>query len=357
VQKRHCTLRAEWRLLRGQPAQPLSGHYRLDCDYGTAVVTTYRDGEAVFLCASHASAIERPKDDCIAGVRLVEAEPAGSTPPLEEGEQKPAETAAIETPAIRESAPVPARTIVWTPSVATPSAPTASVTTPNVATASVATPKVRREPVPSKKRSAPDLAYGDASKALVDEAIWNLPAGDLDVYNAELQQGKPPIEAAQSAGGQIAIIHRKIAEYTLKIEAILSESKATIDVCGLIDAPFEEAMLEIISNAKLSEAEKDGAIEALGALQAQVKSGLNREITPLQAHRVARAIGDRGSWGRGLAEELKPMFRAVYRSVRKAVDAAAPQAKDLSERLTNLYAAKSDLESQVDSAVRVTATS
>ena len=85
--------------------------------------------------------------------------------------------------------------------------------------------KIRRDPGPSKKRPVPDLAYGDSSKALVVEAIWNLPAGDLDVFKAELQQGKSLIEAAQSAGGQFAIVHRKIAEYTLKIEAILSESR------------------------------------------------------------------------------------------------------------------------------------
>jgi hypothetical protein len=205
----------------------------------------------------------------------------------------------------------------------------------------------------------PDLAYGDPSKALVDEAIWNLPAGELDVFKAELQQEKPLIEAAQSAGGQFAIIHRKIAEYTLKVEAILSESKATIDVADVIDAPFEDAIVEIVSNVKLSEMEKDRAIDCLGAFQAQVKSGLDREITLLQAHRIVRIVGDRGSWGIGMgpSEELKPVFRAVYRSVRRALDVAAPEAKDLNMRLMNLYAAKSDLESLTDTAVHLAACS
>jgi hypothetical protein len=192
----------------------------------------------------------------------------------------------------------------------------------------------------------PDFTYGDPSKALVDEAIWNLPAGDLDVFKAELQQGRPLIEAAQSAGGQFAIIHRKIADYTLKIEAILSESKATINVCNVIDAPFEDAIVEIISNVKLNEVERDRAIDCLGAFQAQVKHGLDREITPLQAHRIVRIVGDRGNWGIGVgpSEELKPVFRAVYRSIKRALDIAAPEAKDINERLMNLYAAKSDLE-------------
>jgi hypothetical protein len=329
VQKRHCTLRAEWRLLRGQPAQPLSGHYRLGCDYGTPLITIYTNGDPVFLCGSHASAIGRPNDDCILGVRLLEAQSADNTHPPEDNQRKP-----TESPAAKNSVSLPTED-------------------------SLPAPKVRRDPGPSKKRSVPDLAYGDSSKALVDEAIWNLPAGDLDVFKAELQQGKSLIEAAQSAGGQFAIIHRKIAEYTLKIEAILSESKATIDVSNVIDSPFEEAMVEIISNVKLSEMERDRAIDCLGAFQAQVKHGLDREITPLQAHRIVRIVGDRGSWGIGMgpSDELKPVLRAIYKSVRRALDVAAPEAKDLNERLMNLYAAKSDLEGLVDIAVHFAACS
>ena len=329
MQKRHCTLRAEWRLLRGQPAQPLSGHYGLGCDYGTPLITIYTNGDPVFLCSSHASTIGRPNDDCIVGVRLLEAQSADNTHPPEDNQRKP-----TESPAAKNSVSLPTED-------------------------SLPAPKIRRDPGPSKKRPVPDLAYGDSSKALVVEAIWNLPAGDLDVFKAELQQGKSLIEAAQSAGGQFAIVHRKIAEYTLKIEAILSESKATIDVSNVIDSPFEEAMVEIISNVKLSEMERDRAIDCLGAFQAQVKHGLDREITPLQAHRIVRIVGDRGSWGIGMgpSDELKPVFRAIYKSVRRALDVAAPEAKDLNERLMNLYAAKSDLESLTDTAVHLAACS
>jgi hypothetical protein len=271
----------------------------------------------------------RPNDDCIVGVRLLEAQSTDDTHPPEDNQRKP-----TESPAEKNNVSLPIER-------------------------SLPAPKIRRDPGPSKKRPVPDLAYGDPSKALVDEAIWNLPAGDLDVFKAQLQQGRPLTEAAQSAGGQFAIIHRKIAEYTLKIDAILSESKATIDVYNVIDGPFEDAMVEIISNVKLSEMEKDRAIDCLGAFQAQVKHGLDREITPLEAHRIVRIVGDRGSWGigRGPSEELKPAFRAVYRSVRRALDVAAPEAKDLNERLMNLYAAKSDLESLTDTTVHFAACS
>jgi hypothetical protein len=121
----------------------------------------------------------RPNDDCIVGVRLLEAQSADDTHPPEDNQRKPA-----ESPAEKNSVSLPTER-------------------------SLPAPKVRRDPGPSKKRPVPDLAYGDPSKALVDEAIWNLPAGDLDVFKAQLQQGRPLIEAAQSAGGQFAIIHRK----------------------------------------------------------------------------------------------------------------------------------------------------
>jgi len=69
-------------------------------------------------------------------------------------------------------------------------------------------------------------------------------------------------------------------------------------------------------------------------------------MTPLQAHRIACAIGDRVNWGAtsSLSEELKPAYRAVYGSIINAIRAAVPRARDLAEHLVNLYAARSDLE-------------
>jgi hypothetical protein len=51
------------------------------------------------------------------------------------------------------------------------------------------------------------------------------------------------------------------------------------------------------------------------------------------------------------------VFRAVYLSLKTALDVAAPEAKDLNERLMNLYAAKTDLESLTDTAVHFAACS
>lgn len=206
--------------------------------------------------------------------------------------------------------------------------------------------KVGRESDLSHRRPVRDLSYGNSAKALVDETIWNMPPGDYEVYRTALEQGKPAAEAAQSAGGQFAIVHRRIGEYTRKIEAVLSESKATINVRDVIDKPFEHAVGEIISNITMNDAEKDAAIDHLGAFQEQINRGLDREITPLQAHRIARAIGERANWGIGacLSEELKPALRAVYSSVRNAIRLTVPEAYELDDRLANLQVAKSDLE-------------
>jgi hypothetical protein len=199
---------------------------------------------------------------------------------------------------------------------------------------------------PSVRSAVRDLTFGNSAKAMVDEVIWNMATGDRHVYRTALQQGKSAREAAQAAGGQLAIIHRKIGDYTLKLEAVLSESKATINAGEAIDKPLEHAMLEIISNGAMSDLEKDAAIQQLGALQEWVKHGLQGHITPLQANRIILAIGDRLNWGgtTGVSEEFKPFYRALYSSLKTAIRTTVPEAQNLHDRLTNLYAAKSDLD-------------
>ena len=182
---------------------------------------------------------------------------------------------------------------------------------------------------------------------MVDEAIWNLAKGDCQVYRTALQQGKSATEAAQAAGGQLAVVHRRLSDYTIKLEAVLSESKAIINVEETIDAPLEHSVLEIISNGAMSDLEKDAAIQELGAIQEWVKRGLQGDITPVQANRIALTIGDRLNWGgtADVSEEFKAVYRALYRRLKTAICTAVPEARDLHDRLTNLYAAKSDLES------------
>ncbi len=208
-------------------------------------------------------------------------------------------------------------------------------------------PKVGRAKAdPSVRTPVRDLTYGNSAKAMVDEVIWNMATGDYQVYKTALQEGKSAKEAAQAAGGQLAVIHQKIGDYTLKLEAVLSEVKATINVGEAIDKPLEHSVLEVISKDAMSDPEKDAAIQQLGAIQEWVKQGLQGDITPLQAHGILLAIGERLNWGgtTGVSEEFKPVYRALFGSLRSAILAAVPEGQNLHDRLTNLYAAKSDLE-------------
>jgi hypothetical protein len=181
---------------------------------------------------------------------------------------------------------------------------------------------------------------------MVDEVIWNLATGSYQVYKTALQQGKPATEAAQAAGGQLAVVYRKISEYALKLDAVLTESKATVNVEEAIDRPLEQAMLEIISNGAMSDLEKDTAIQQLGALQECVKQGLQGDIAPTRANQIIVAIGDRLNWGgtSDVSDETKAIYRALYGSLKTSILTAVPEAQNLHDRLTNLYAAKSDLE-------------
>ena len=298
--------------------EALSVHYRLDCDYGTAVIVCWEQGgiEPIYVCENHAKQLGRSRDHG-PDARIITAQ--SDDPIKREGRPQIQEVADIK--------------------------PNGSVS--SEAARGLADTKVGRVMTDSSVRSpVRDLTYGNSAKAMVDEVIWNMATGDHHVYRTALQQGKSAREAAQAAGGQLAVIHRKISDYTLKLEAVLSETKATIDVEEAIDKPLEHAVLEIISNGAMRDLEKDAAIQQLGALQEWVKHGLQGKITPLQTNRIMLAIGDRLNWGgtTSVSEELKPLYRALYGSLKTAICTAVPEARNLHDRLTNLYAAKSDLE-------------
>ena len=183
-----------------------------------------------------------------------------------------------------------------------------------------------------------DLSYGNPAKAMVDEAIWNLATGNYQVYKTALQQGSSAAEAAQAAGeavGRGAGIARSQRLHALNWKLSFSESRAIIGLAEAVDKPLENAVLKIISSGELSDLQKDAAIEQLGALQKWVKHGLQGNVTPLQTNQIILAIGDRLNWG-GIAdvsEDLKPVYRALYASLKSAILIAAPEAQNFHDRL------------------------
>lgn len=366
VPKRLCASRAEWRLKPGKPAEPLSTNYRLDCDYGTAVITCWEDGgsEPIYVCENHAKQMGQSRER-FSDVRVITPPSGLSNDPIRNAERTQVRDIADTKPNGPTSPEVvgalagtslitpqpdhsndaisaPAQTQIQDIAITKPE----GSTSPEVVRAVADTKIAPATTVAPARAPARDLTYGNAAKAMVDEVIWNMAAGNYQAYRTALQQGKSAAEAAQAAGGQVAVVHRKISDYTLKLEAVLSESKAIISIPEAIDKPLEQAMLEIISNGAMSDSEKDSAIQQLGALQEWIKHGLNGYMTPAQAHQIILAVGDRQNWGRpvDVSENLKTAYRALYGSLKIAIRSAVPGAQNLQERLTNLYAAKSDLE-------------
>jgi hypothetical protein len=334
VPKRLCSSRAEWRLQPGKPAQPLSAHYRLDCDYGTGVITCWEDGgsEPIYVCENHAKQLGCPRKSS-SDIRIV-------TPESNSGDKgEVLDVASLEATRLvaNQTAKVEDRASAPSPPLATLPEPARNLPDTKV----VAADSSIRSP-------ARDLTYGNPAKAMVDEAIWNMASGNYQVYKAALQQGKSATEAAEAAGGQLAMVRRKINDYTRKLETLLSESRAKISVSEAIDKPLEHAVVEIIGSRAMTDSEQDAAVQRLGTLQEWVKHGLKDEITPLEANRIVLAIGDRLNWGgrADVLEESRALYRTLYSNLKTAIRSAVPEAQNLHDRLTNLYAAQSDLETR-----------
>ena len=358
MSKPNCTSRAEWRLQTGKPAEALSSNYRLDCDYGTGVIVCWQQGgiEPIYVCESHAKQLGRSRDHGSEARVLTAPEAEQSNKPDKREVRTQSQEVAVPKRNGREarvptapqaeegSKPVKREERTQVQEVAVV---VANGSAPREVVRSRAVNKVGRALADSSVRvPVREQTYGNSAKAMVDEAIWNLAPGDKHVYRAALQQGKSATEAAEAAGGQLAVIHRKIGEYAGKLEAVLSESKARIHVGEAIDKPLDQRVLEIISDGTKSDFEKDSAIQQLGAIQEWVKQGLKGEITPTQANGILLAIGDRMKWGKahGVPEEFKPVYRTIYVSLKTAIQSAVPEAQEIHDRLTNLYAAKAELE-------------
>jgi len=96
----------------------------------------------------------------------------------------------------------------------------------------------------------------------------------------------------------------------------------------------------------MTDAEKDAALTQLGSFQKSLKEGLGKDVLPLQLNKIKQFLGNRMNWGGTISvtDDIKPALRSVYGMMNKLISDAVPEAKELNERLSNLYAAQSDLE-------------
>ena len=194
--------------------------------------------------------------------------------------------------------------------------------------------------------SARDVTYGNPAKALLDENIKNPKTGDIESYKSALRDGASLEDAAQAAGGRIASINGKINELKPQLDDILSKSNARIPFYDVAKKPIEDARAAIADNPAMTQKEKDLADGQLGELlQSMEKKYKGTALTPEQANSLKSAIGDRVKWSGASAvgDEVKPVYRQLYGSLKNAVHAAVPEAGPLDERLTNLLSAWDDV--------------
>ncbi len=191
-----------------------------------------------------------------------------------------------------------------------------------------------------------DVTYGNPAVGLTKEGITDVPTGDYEAYKSALRAGQSPLQASQAAGGRFAAVNQRISELTPRLNNLLSQSQATIPVKDAIDKPLNDAALDIIMNPAMTDLEKDTALNQLGALQKSVKQGLGPDATPSQLQVIKQAIGNRVNWGGNVSvtDEVKPAYRALYGSLKNAIHQSVPGAAQIDERLTNLLAAHSDLD-------------
>lgn len=194
--------------------------------------------------------------------------------------------------------------------------------------------------------SGRDVTYGNPARAINREEIQDIATGDWNSYQEALRSGKTPTEAAQAAGGRFASVSQRINELTPRLGRLLTNSPAKIPVANVIDQPLEEAATEIIKNPAMGDSEKMAAIGKLGELQKSLKEGLGTEATPSQLQVVKQAIGNRVNWGgtSAVTDDVKSAYRSVYGTLKEAIHRSVPGSAEIDNRLTDLLATSSDLE-------------
>lgn len=213
--------------------------------------------------------------------------------------------------------------------------------------ASLLTSKIARGAInESVGATTRDVTYGNPAVGILKANVTSPFTGDLEAYKAALREGLPPEQALVRAGGRVAQVAQNVNTLSPQLDTLLSQSTAQLKVADIIDKPLNDAISDIAGNRAMTEAEKDAAVTQIGALQKSLKEGLGDTITPLQANQIKQAIGNRINWAGNIAvtDEVKPAYRAVYSTLKNAVNKAVPGSSAINEDLTNLLAAQTDLQ-------------
>ena len=194
--------------------------------------------------------------------------------------------------------------------------------------------------------AARDVTYGNPAKGILDEDIKAITTGDIEQYKTALRSGKSMEEAAQVAGGRIAAVNGRINELKPQLDDLLEKSTAKISFKDVVDQTIYDARKDVLNNPAMTQVEKDTADKQLQGLYDAIREQYSKtNLTPEQANSLANAIGDRVSWGgtAAVGDEVKPLYRKLYGTIKQAVHEAVPEAGPLDVRMTNLMAAWKDV--------------
>lgn len=183
-----------------------------------------------------------------------------------------------------------------------------------------------------------DVIYGNPAKAIEREGILSPMTGDIEKMKAAGND-------LTAAGGRLGQVAQRIQQLQPQLNQALSKSPASISVADAIDKPLTNAFNDIIDNSAMTDAEKMAAITQLGGLQSALHEGIGTDISALKANQLKNLLGSRVRWNgtNAIGDEVKPAYKAVYVSLKNAVNNAVPEMADLNSRLTDLYAAQDDL--------------
>lgn len=311
--KKECAKRAAWRVAPGKPPERLSPHYRLDCEFGSLLMQSWKNEgyEPIYVCEEHARQFGE----------ISEPPPPARKTPAPKPRVAPAKKPA--------AAPRPAQ-LPRSPEVSAPEPPPVAAVAPISTSPAVAVPTL------------PELLNVESFPAIRTEQPAKISSPTASPRSA------PSSPRASKQAGAFAdrcdMVNRMIYELTTQLEIHLSEAEAAMSVAEFIDVPLEMAMQEIISRSTIPDAEKDAAVQRLGTLQESLKHGLPVEIRPLKAYRLKQIVKHCLTNDVNMTEAARPGYLAVHDSLESAIYASASKAKHLEERLANLQGMKAELD-------------
>jgi hypothetical protein len=165
--KSNCPNRSEWRVLPGKPPERLSPYYQLGCEFGSALILSWRNegSEPVYVCGEHAKQFE------YCGARASASEPSS------EASRNNAKEMAREAEPVAGPDPVPVPVALAARRRESPAPPKAEASTPEAPHRTTRPPRSAAE-----QHAVIDQLIGDLTAQL--ENAFSQSEATINVVNA-----------------------------------------------------------------------------------------------------------------------------------------------------------------------------